>query len=245
MSVYFISDLHLSEQQPNITALFTTFLQHYAHNAAAIYILGDFFDVWIGDDNTTDYNQAIFRLLKQTTDNNIPIYFMVGNRDFMIGDQFLQQTGCQLLTDPTVIELYGEKVLVMHGDSLCTDDKWHMRFRKVTRHPFTKRLYLSLPLSLRRRIADYCRTFSRKKNQHSNITILDANVDTIKQQLQHYKVNHLIHGHTHQPSIHRFYDGEHWNEHRVLSDWGKQGNYLVCHDDGRKTLRYFELGTPL
>ncbi len=241
MSTYFISDLHLSEQHSHLTDLFIHFLEHYAHNAEKLYILGDFFDVWIGDDNLTEFNQKIFHLLKAITDKKIPVYFMAGNRDFMLGKQFLQLTDCQLLTEPTVINLYGENILLMHGDSLCTDDKWHILFRKLSRHPFTKSLFLFFPLAWRRAIADRLRSISKKKNRTAEAAILDAVPSAVKEQFLTFDVQHLIHGHTHKPSLHWFYDNNAWHEHIVLSDWGRQGNFLVCHADGRKELRYFSL----
>lgn len=240
MSTYFISDLHLSEQQPHLTDLFIHFLECYAINAKALYILGDFFDVWIGDDNLTEFNQKTFQLLKTITDKNIPVYFMSGNRDFMLGKQFLQMTGCQLLAEPTVINLYGENILLMHGDSLCTDDKWHILFRKLSRHRFTKTLFLLFPLAWRRAIANRLRTISKNKNHHTSAAILDAVPAAIKQQFIMFSVQHLIHGHTHKPSIHWFYNNNAWHEHIVLSDWGQRGNFLICHADGRKELRYFQ-----
>ncbi len=163
MVTYFISDLHLSAKRPATSALFLKFLALEAKNADALYILGDLFESWVGDDNHNTHDEEIIEGLAKLARSGIPLYFMHGNRDFLIGDQFVARTHCTLLPDPSVVHLYQKKILLTHGDQLCTLDKKYQRFRRIVRHPFSQKFFLKLPLGLRRTIAKILRT---KSSEH-------------------------------------------------------------------------------
>lgn len=237
MTILFISDLHLDSNQPDIAAIFLNFLSTQARECEALYILGDFFESWIGDDDNNAFHQKIISALKELNYAHIPVYLMVGNRDFLLGKQFAKETGCQLLTDPSIVDLYGVRTLIMHGDTLCVNDKNYLRFRSVVRNSFVQSLFLALPLFLRRKIASFLRKKSLGKKKP--MEIMDADASAIKKVMQKHHVSLLIHGHTHRPTIENFVvDGK---EHTriVLSDWHQKGNVLVCEKNGEKRLEYF------
>ena len=201
MSTLFISDLHLSSDQPALTQLFLDFLHQQARKAEALYILGDLFETWIGDDNLNTYNQRIITALAELTGSGVTTYFMPGNRDFLIGKDFIQRTGCRYLTDPTIIDLYGNSTLLTHGDRWCTLDKHYLRYRRWTRLRFCQFLFLQLPLAWRQKIANYLRG-----QEHSGAPIDMAKYDVVMPDLlaylKHYPgTQQIIHGHTHLPSI--------------------------------------------
>ncbi|WP_029463574.1 UDP-2,3-diacylglucosamine diphosphatase [Rickettsiella massiliensis] len=210
-TTFFISDLHLSSNQPTLTRLFFYFLQHWAPQAEALYILGDLFEIWIGDEEKTPLSKQVQQSLHQLTQQGLKIYFMPGNRDFLVGKTFLNEAGCQYLADPNQIDLYGVPTLLTHGDQLCTQDKLYQRFRSMVRSPLTQRLFLALPLSTRRRIATYLRDSSTSSALEHDFT--DQHTPSVKQDkfdvvltevltsLEQNKAQVLIHGHTHQPAI--------------------------------------------
>ena len=229
MATWFIADLHLSPARPDITALFQHFLEHQARHAEALYILGDLFDVWIGDDDTSDFATAVQAALRQLTQSGGPVYFMAGNRDFLIGKRFAQQTGVQILTEPTLIDLYGTPTLLLHGDTLCTDDVSYQRFRKVIRHPVVQRLLLCLPLRTRMSIAQRLRATSKTQQPltEEQLKIMDANPQAVQNAFMQYQVRQMIHGHTHRPAIHQYSlpQGQ-IAERIVVGDWYTQGSLL-------------------
>lgn len=234
MTTLFISDLHLDAKQPEMTAIFLNFLQKHASQAEALYILGDFFEVWIGDDYETELSRKISTALHAVTQKGIPIYIMHGNRDFLLGTEFMRATGCQLLPDPTVIDLYGRPTLLMHGDTLCIDDHAYQRFRQQVRDPVKQSIFLQLPLTLRRGIARFLRWQSQRKGKQDYI---DANSAEIKRVMLAHNVDFLIHGHTHRPCIQYFELEEKSALRIVLSDWdNKQGSVLVCEPQGQKLI---------
>lgn len=238
-ATYFISDLHLAAKAPHLTQLFKTFVNRYALQADKLFILGDLFDAWIGDDNLTAFNQDIIDTLKSVSDAGVAVSLLPGNRDFLIGNAFAKACGLTLLTDPTVIELYGKKLLLLHGDSLCTMDKQHQRFRRFSHHPLTKRLYLALPLSIRRNIAHYLREQSMRRGQGLAPAVMDVPETAINHAFEYYAVKQLVHGHTHRPGI-ELADPEHQHRYRiVLSDWGPRGNALRWLPNGERELFYF------
>lgn len=220
----FISDLHLEPSRPEITALFINFLEQQATQAEALYILGDFFEAWIGDDDQSTLNQTVKAALKILTQNNIPVYFMHGNRDFLIGKQFAQETGCRLLPDPTKIDLYGIPTLLMHGDLLCTQDQSYLKFRTKVHKRWAQKIFLTLPLTIRKKIATKIRQGSEQHISITNEKIMDVTPAEVDRIMAQYQVKQLIHGHTHRPNIHHLQQG-----HRiVLGAWHNSGSILIC-----------------
>lgn len=237
MYALFISDLHLSEAHPELTRLFLQFLETQAKTADALYILGDFFEMWLGDDDDSPLIKNVAQALKQLTASGVPVYLMHGNRDFLIGERFLAATGCRLLPDPSVIDLYGVRALLMHGDTLCTGDKSYQRFRKIARNPYLQRFFLKLPLSIRRLIANRLR---RQSAQKDNCLISDTVSSTVMKIVKEKQVSLLIHGHTHRPEI-QLILGDFSFEKIVLSDWEKTGNALFCYPKSIYRLVYYSL----
>jgi len=241
MSTLFISDLHLSSDQAAMTQLFLNFLQHHARQAEALYILGDLFETWIGDDNLSPYHQMIITALAELSAKGVRVYFMPGNRDFLIGKHFIQQTACHSLEDPSVINLSGISTLLTHGDRWCTLDKPYLRYRRWSRNPFCQYLFLHLPLAWRQKIAHYLR-----HQAHSNLDPLETQYDVILPDLLAYLTHYpntqrIIHGHTHRPSIQLIKKTDNtWIHRFVLSDWDStQGNVLVALPNQTLSLVYF------
>ncbi|SFB77564.1 UDP-2,3-diacylglucosamine hydrolase [Marinospirillum celere] len=231
----FISDLHLQEERPRLTRGFFTFLEEQAPEAEALYILGDFFDVWIGDDAMTAFHQEVAAALKKLTDQGTSVYLMHGNRDFALGQKFCRQAGCTLLPDPSVIVPFGEPLLLMHGDLLCTDDVDYQRMRRVFRNPLVQFFLLKLPISFRRKLAAQTRKTSKKASRMKAEDITDAHPQAINDYLQNHAVKTLIHGHTHRPDIHDEPAGKRY----VLGDWSDdQGWKLVMTRETLKLLSF-------
>ena len=227
MTTLFISDLHLDGSRPETTAQFLKFLAEEARGAAALYILGDFFEVWIGDDDDDPHHARVMDGLRTLTAAGVPVFLMHGNRDFLIGERFAGRTGVKLLSDPALVDLDGKPTLLMHGDTLCTDDLQYQRARRFMRNGLVQGVYLALPLSLRRRIAAYARAKSQKDTAAKASYIMDVNQDTVESVMAQHGVTRLIHGHTHRPAIHRFKgaDGKAM-ERIVLGDWYEQSSIL-------------------
>ncbi|OGT19635.1 MAG: UDP-2,3-diacylglucosamine diphosphatase [Gammaproteobacteria bacterium RBG_16_57_12] len=238
MATLFISDLHLGSAHPGIAELFLQFLRNQARDSEALYILGDLFEYWIGDDAVQDEYQPVIAGLRALSDAGIPLYFMHGNRDVLIGGQFCVLTGGKLLADPTVIDLYGQPTLLMHGDSLCTDDIKYQQFRALARDPAYQQAFLNKTIA--ERIA-FVREAREKSAQHKisiNEEIMDVNLQAVDTVMRQHQVTRLIHGHTHRPAVHQFaLDGQ-TATRIVLSDWGSKGNYLICDSAGCR-LEYF------
>ncbi len=224
----FISDLHLSDERPEITALFSLFLQNDAARAEALYILGDLFEVWLGDDAVLPAYLPIIDGIRTLTAGGVPVYVMHGNRDFLIGERFVQLSGCRLLEDPTVIELDGKRTLLMHGDTLCTDDVEYQRFRTQVRDPETQRQFLALPINERIAVAKHYRQESRERNRNKTEEIMDVNQDAVMDIMRRHGVYQLIHGHTHRPAVHSFTLDNHSAQRIVLGDWYEQASILRC-----------------
>jgi len=241
MSTLFISDLHLSSDQPEITQLFLDFLHQQAREAEALYILGDLFETWVGDDNINLYNTTIVAALAELTGSGVATYFLPGNRDFLIGKRFIQQSGCRYLADPTIINLYGNSTLLTHGDSFCSLDKDYQRYRRWSRLRIWQFLFLQLPLVWRQKIANYLRS-----QEHSGMPMDKAKYDVVLPDLltclKHYPgTQQIIHGHTHLPSIQLIKSTENiWIKRFVLSDWhANRGNVLMANPDQTFSLVYF------
>ena len=230
--IFIISDLHLEESRPDITQAFLRFVDEIEPRADALYILGDFFESWIGDDEDTELQLLIKKRLKDFSDLGKQLYFMHGNRDFLIGDLFAQQTGATILPDPSVIEFNGEPVLLMHGDSLCTGDTGYMKFRKTIRNPSFLEPFLKRSLEERRITAQQLRAMSQANNQSKSMEIMDVTPEEVLREMAEHKVQTLIHGHTHRPDIHALEVNQAPGKRFVLGDWDK-------------TLWYIEIGSTI
>ncbi|MEX6504353.1 UDP-2,3-diacylglucosamine diphosphatase [Pseudomonas zhanjiangensis] len=221
--ILLISDLHLEEQRPDISRAFLHFLKTRASQAEALYILGDFFEAWIGDDAISPFQRSIAQALRQLSDSGTRIYLMHGNRDFLLGQAFCREAGCSLLSDPSLVELDGERVLLMHGDSLCTQDEAYMRLRRWLRHPFTLFVLRHLPLTARQKLARKLRQESRTQTSMKASEIVDVTPAEVPRVMAAHGVHTLIHGHTHRPATHRLQVGGQAARRIVLGDWDKQG----------------------
>jgi UDP-2,3-diacylglucosamine hydrolase len=223
----FISDLHLSAERPAITELFLNFLSTEARRARALYILGDLFEYWVGDDaiDVDGYGPAVAGL-RALTASGVPVYVMHGNRDFVMGEGFEHASGVKLLPDPTRIELYGVPTLLMHGDSLCTRDTEYMAFRKMTRDPQWLRAALAKPLAERRAMARQYREASQQSTADKAMEIMDVTPSEVENIMRDNRVYRLIHGHTHRPAQHIFTLDGAKAFRTVLGDWYEQGSVL-------------------
>lgn len=236
MSTLFISDLHLDPSRPEITDLFLRFLREQAPGADALYILGDLVEAWVGDDDDAELPKRIARATSAVRDADVPVYFIVGNRDFLMGEAFAARAGFTLIEDGAVHDLYGTPTLLMHGDVLCTDDVAYQQLRRQLRSPEWKAQVLAMPLEARRTLAAKARAESRAYTSSAQETLMDVNPDAVAQAMRHAGVTHLIHGHTHRPAIHHFdLDGQ-TAERIVLGDWYDHGSVLRVTAEER-TLR--------
>ncbi len=228
----FISDLHLDRERPHIITLFNRFLQQQASHAEALYILGDLFEYWIGDDDPAAGLESVIDSLKALSDKKVPVFFIHGNRDFLIGKRFSARTGCHLLEDFKIIDLYDTRTLIMHGDTLCTDDKAYQSYRAKIRNKLVLRILSSLSLGLRQKIARYLREKSRRETEHKTADIMDVNQHAVEQAMLTHNVSRLIHGHTHRPAMHAFELQGRQAIRYVLGDWYTQGSVLRCTPHG-------------
>ena len=232
MTTLFISDLHLEAGRPDMGEQFLEFLNDEAADAEALYILGDFFEYWVGDDDPDEYYASIKRSLRAFTDAGIPVYFMHGNRDFMIGEDFAAETGVTILPDPCPVELYGKSVLLSHGDALCTDDVEYQQMRAMTRNPEWQAMMRAKPLDERIAIAKQARAQSQERNKTLAESIMDVNPDAVRQAISEHGVEILLHGHTHRPGIHSIEVDDRIAKRVVLGDWYDQGSVLRWDEDG-------------
>lgn len=230
--ILLISDLHLEQERPDITRAFLHFLSTRARQAEALYILGDFFEVWVGDDAITPFQRSIADALKQLSESGTAIFLMHGNRDFMIGKGFCREAGCTLLKDPSVVEMGGEPVLLMHGDSLCTRDENYMRLRRYLRNPLTLWVLRNLPLRTRHKLARKLRNESRAQTRMKASDIVDVTPDEVTRVMAQHSVKTLIHGHTHRPAVHKLQVNEAPARRIVLGDWDRQGWALQVDENG-------------
>ena len=227
----FIADLHLEQDRDDISDLFVQFLKTDARQADALYILGDLFEVWFGDDNPCPYPAYIASHIKAVSDSGVPVYYIHGNRDFTIGKRYAKASGMILLPEAKVIDLYGHPTLIMHGDSLCTLDIAYQKFRKKSRTWWWKSLMLSLPLSFRQKMARDIRNKSKEKKDEVDLTIMDVTQSEVELQMQNFGVDRLIHGHTHRPAVHEFDINGKKHQRIVLGDWYDQGSILTVSPD--------------
>lgn len=234
--ILLISDLHLHEQRPDITRAFFRFLQETAVGAEALYILGDFFEVWVGDDAMTGFHHEVASALRQLTATGCKVYLMHGNRDFLLGREFCRLAGCELLRDPALLTCNGENILLMHGDSLCTDDRDYQRMKRTLRNPLSLFILRHLPLKTRQKLAGSLRAQSRSRTRMKASEITDVNPGAVLQAMRSHSVRTLIHGHTHRPAVHELPEGQ----RIVLGDWDSHGWYLQL-ENGQLALESFAL----
>jgi UDP-2,3-diacylglucosamine hydrolase len=225
----FISDLHLADERPEINAIFFRFLDETAGTADALYILGDLFEYWVGDDQL-DHDplaRAVVDSLRRVSDGGTRVFFMHGNRDFLIGKRFAREAGLTILADPTLIELYDQRVLLMHGDTLCTDDIAYQKFRAQTRTREWKSATLAQPYKARQQLAQSIRTQSDTEKSQKAEEIMDVTEATVEEVFRQHHYPLMIHGHTHRPATHRFLIDGRACERWVLADWHGRGEYLA------------------
>jgi UDP-2,3-diacylglucosamine hydrolase len=232
VAILFISDLHVEANRPEITAQFVEFLNSEARGAEALYILGDLFESWVGDDAPDAGQRAAIDAIKALTSAGVPCFVMHGNRDFLLGPRFCADSGAELLADPVMVTLYGEPVLVMHGDALCTDDRPYQRLRATVRDPDWQRQFLALSVAARRALAGAARTGSRAHTASVEYAITDVNAASVEAALRGAGVATLLHGHTHRPGIHPLSVDGRACTRIVLGDWYTQGSVLRWDHSG-------------
>lgn len=232
----FVSDVHLDAERPDATEQFLAFLDAEARRAAALYILGDLFEAWVGDDDRAINNERVCRALRALADSGVACFALHGNRDFLLGAGFSARSGCRLLTDPVIAQLHGERVLLTHGDALCTDDHSYQELRSIVRQERWQRRFLALPRVHREVLADEVRAGSRRHTSRTVPYIMDVNAAAVAVAFRATRTRRMIHGHTHRPGVHALeVDGESV-ERIVLGAWYEQGSYLSC-EGGRYELR--------
>jgi len=233
MSTLFIADLHLDDSRPQITTLFERYLaSDEVRRADALYILGDLVEAWIGDDDDAELPRRIATATRAVREAGVPVYFMVGNRDFLLGEDYARRAGFELLEDGTVHTLHGRPTLLMHGDVLCTDDTAYQTVRRQVRTPEWKAQILAMPLEARRAFAAKSRAESRAHTGSTMEAIMDVNAGAVAESMRQAGTTRLIHGHTHRPAIHHFKIDGQSAERIVLGDWYEQGSVLRVDADG-------------
>ncbi|WP_035382520.1 UDP-2,3-diacylglucosamine diphosphatase [Ferriphaselus sp. R-1] len=233
-----ISDLHLCRSQPQITAAFERFLSEYAPRAEALYILGDLFEYWAGDDDLDDpFHRQITHSLHELSASGVCLHLLHGNRDLLMGQALASACGATLLADPVLVDLYGKPTLLSHGDALCTDDTEYQQFRKLVRSPAWQQQFLTQPLAERKAYIEQLRERSHNEKQVKSAAIMDVNVDAVAALLRAHAYPRLIHGHTHRPNRHVLHLDDHTCERWVLGDWDEHGYALRCAADGCEVLR--------
>lgn len=239
MPALFISDLHLSEERPEANERFIEFLEGKAAAAEALYILGDLFEYWIGDDDLEEpFNAVMAGMLGRLATHGVALYVMHGNRDFLMGERFCAATGAQLLPDPTVHEIQGVKTLLMHGDTLCTDDLDYQNWRRTARSEAWQRDFLAKPRAERRSTILGLRERSKAVIQAKPAEIMDVNDTAVAQALQSHQVTRLVHGHTHRPGQHKVALQGRQAQRWVLPDWYGRGGYLEISQSEPKLIRF-------
>jgi UDP-2,3-diacylglucosamine hydrolase len=232
MTTLFISDLHLDVSRPAATDCFLRFLAGPARDAGTLYILGDLFEAWSGDDAADVHEREILHALRRYTTAGCRHFFLKGNRDFLVGSRFAAESGAALLDDETLIEINEHRILLMHGDTLCTDDHAYQRYRRLARSRTAQSLYLALPIPLRSGITAYARRRSMRANAGKPAAIMDVNPAAVADSMRRHGVRLMIHGHTHRPAIHTL-DLEGQPARRiVLGAWHEQGSVLYWNESG-------------
>jgi UDP-2,3-diacylglucosamine hydrolase len=231
-STLFISDLHLTPATPVIAGNFFRFVDLVGSDARALYILGDLFDYWIGDDDLDNpFHRSVASRLQELSRAGTKLFLLHGNRDFLIGDEFARASGCAILPDPVVMDLHGTPTLLTHGDALCTDDLEYQRFRELVRSPGWQKAFLAKPIRERRAIAHDLRQQSEASKHSKSMEIMDVNAIAVAEQFRTHHVSRMIHGHTHRPARHELVVDGKSCERWVLSDWRDTAPYLVLQDE--------------
>jgi UDP-2,3-diacylglucosamine hydrolase len=226
VATLFVSDLHLDDARPRIVELFEHFCAGEARAADALYVLGDLFEACVGDDDDCALNARVADALRGVADAGVPVHFIAGNRDFLLGDDYARRCGMRILDDGTVVDLYGTPTMILHGDVLCTDDAAYQAFRVQVRDPVWQAAFLARPLTQRRAYAAQARDASRAHTSTTDMAIMDVNQVAVENALRDAQVTRMIHGHTHRPAIHAFtLDGKP-AQRIVLGDWYEQGSVL-------------------
>jgi UDP-2,3-diacylglucosamine hydrolase len=241
MTTLFISDLHLDPERPEVTRLFGDFIDGEAHSADALFILGDLFEAWVGDDDPSELGAFVATKLRALSDRGVPVCFQHGNRDFLVGRDLARRAGMTLLPENAVVMLYGKPVLLMHGDTLCTGDHAYQAFRAQTRGPAWQQQFLSQPLAARLAFAAQARAASQQRQQamkHDDRaqfeTVTDVSPAAVRETFTRYGIDTMIHGHTHRPAIHTLDVDKRACERVVLGDWYTQGSVLRVDADGMR-----------
>ena len=234
MTTLFISDLHLEADRPDIGDQFLAFLKTEAKDAEALYILGNLFEAWVGDDDPNAHYAIIKMAIRALVDSGIPVYFMHGNRDFMIGQRFANETGITILPDPYAITMYGEKALLSHGDVLCPDDPQYQQIRTMTHNPDWQARMLAKPLRERLAMAEQARQQSLERTINLSMNITDVNQDKVREVILEHNVEVLLHGHTHRPAIHDIDLGKRTAKRIVLGDWNMRGSVVKWNLGGAR-----------
>ena len=240
MTTLFVADLHLSGERPDKLELFLAFADRARHTAQAVYVLGDLFEVWLGDDDDSAPHPRIVAALRALSASGVRLHIAHGNRDFLVGERFAQATGATLLSDYETIDLHGTRALLTHGDLLCTRDVKYQRFRRVVRHPLTRAAFLAAPLAWRRHIARKTQSGTRASMRLKPEHIMDVDDATVARVMSRYGVDLLIHGHTHRPAVHDHAIDGRACRRIVLGDWYEQDGVLVCDRNGQQAMRVHE-----
>ena len=229
----FVSDLHLAGERPHICDDFFDFVAVTAAQADALYILGDLFEYWIGDDDLDEpLNAAVAKALAAVSSRGVAVYFLHGNRDFLVGQEFAARAKASLIPDPTVVDLYGSRTLLMHGDTLCTDDVDYQKFRATARNPKFQADFLAQPVAARRARVGQLRELNAQAKQAKSAEIMDVSPAAVEDTLRQFDYPRLVHGHTHRPAHHMHVVDGHTCERWVLNDWYERGGYLRCDANG-------------
>ena len=236
MARLFVSDVHLDAAAPLATEQFLGFLREEAAGAEALYILGDLFEAWVGDDDEEPGNERVCVALRELTAGGVACFALHGNRDFLLGKGFCERSGCRLLPDPVIAELDGERVLLTHGDALCTDDHPYQELRSIVRQPSSQRRFLALPRAHREQLADEARAGSRRHISRTVPNIMDVNAQAVTAAFRASRVRRIIHGHTHRPGVHELEVDGKPAQRIVLGAWYEQGSVLR-YQSGRYELR--------
>lgn len=239
MSSFFISDIHLTPHSPALTALFTSFMTGPAQQVEHLYILGDLFNTWVGEDIEPEWTESIIDLLLARKKAGKHTYFMPGNRDFLIKESFCKKAGMVLLQDPTVIEIEGRPILLSHGDQYCTSDWAYQRYRRWVHCRMIQSIFLHLPLSIRKNLASRLRKRSQNHIQGLTSSSMDVEPTAIVAALQRYSVDCMIHGHVHRPAVHMHETDSQRVFRYVLGDWGNTGS-VICTEGKELRLMQFD-----